>query len=209
VVWEQLYDQTERLWEPAEICWFHATRILPTVDFSANGILPVSALADSIWAMLRSIDPAPPTEGEWLEFRALVEKGALGDCSRLYGIKMKQPGPFAFLIREELDHLDESGSVNYLRCPETVEDICICYEQTFGRPLLPAFLTSTRPCIVKFADPRPESVMGVVAFYLYRHARGLPAFRCNTCLDSRGAPISPDQILDVEWLPRTTGLKRG
>jgi hypothetical protein len=41
--------------------------------------------------------------------------------------------------------------------------------------------------------------MECVAFYLYLHARGLPAYRCNTCLDSRGVPIAPDQVVDVEW----------
>ena len=196
-------DGQERVWEPAEICWFHATRVPRSTDFRARGILPVSQSANTLWATLRAIDPQPPADSEWAQFRSLVESGQLGEWADKYAIKQKLPGPFAFLIREELDHFGETGSVDYFAAPETIEDICLCYEMVFGPDLLGTYRAATRPCVVKFVDPRPERVMGTVARYIYAQEHGEDAHDVNTCFDSKGIAIRPDQILDVQWIAPT------
>lgn len=196
-------DGQEQSWEPAEICWFHATRVPTNTAFRSQGILPASKSADALWASLRTIDPQPPDEAEWSRFRSLVEGGQLGEWSEKYAIKQKLAGPFAFLIREELDHLGETNSVDYLAAPESIEDICLCYETAFGRQLLDAYRAATRPCVVKFVDWRPERVMGTVARYIYAQEHDGVAFDVNTCFDGKGVAIRPEQILDVEWWEST------
>lgn len=199
VVYQELFSEAERRRQPAAICWFHATRTTSNVDFATAGILPTVAIANQLWQVLRRIDPEPPPDHEWADFRRSVEAGASGHWSGLYGIKIKHGGPFGFLIREELSHLGQTSSVNYLRCPETVEDICICYEECFGHPLLQAYLAATRPCIVKFIDRRPARVLSTVALYLYRRVHGQAAYEVNTCFDSQGVAIGGDQVLGIEW----------
>jgi hypothetical protein len=177
-------------------------------DFTSQGIRPTSEIVDHLWALLRKVDPDPPTDVEWASFRSAVEEDRIGHWSNLYGLKVRhQSGPFAFLIREELFHCGETHSVNYFRSPETVEDICLCYEEMFKRPLLPAFLRQTRPCIVSFSDSRPSRVMDTVALYLYRHHKREAAFRENTCFDGGGIAIRPDQISGVEW-PDVSTVRR-
>ena len=112
-------DGQEQGWEPAEICWFHATRVPTSTAFEAQGVLPVSQNADALWAALRAIDPQPPGDSEWSRFRSSVESGREGESARMYALKQRQPGPFAFLIREELDHFGETRSVDYFAAPES------------------------------------------------------------------------------------------
>ena len=198
-------NESARGWEPAETCWFHATRALTNATFGSQGILPVSQNADALWRMLRGVDPQPPADSAWDQFRSLVENEELGESSTKYMIKQKLPGPFAFLIREELDYFGETRSVNYFAASETIEDICLCYERAFGRDLLTPYRAATRPCVVKFVDPRPERVMGTVARYIYAQEHGEDAYSVNTCFDSRGVAIRPDQILDIEWMSPSIG----
>lgn len=202
VVFRNVLGERERRCEPGSIRWFHATRALPDTDFRAKGILPTNGIVDYLWTLLRRIDPTPPTDTDWTSFRRAVEEGRLGHWSSLYCLKVKNErmsGPYAFLIREELFHFGETNSVNYFRSPETVEDLCLCYEQVFKRPLLPAFLESARPCIVAFTDVRPARVMDTVALYLYRHFKDEEAFKVNACFDAHGCAIRPDQIDGMEW----------
>lgn len=187
--------------KPSDTCWFHAARVPSTTDFESRGILPVSQNADALWTTLRSVDPQPPGDADWLEFRTHVEEGRIGHWSWLYAIKQKYPGPFAFLIREELDHFGDTRSVDYFACPESIADICHCYAEVFHRELLAAYQAATTPCVVKFVDTRPAQTLGTVARYLYEHVQGGPAYECNICFDSSGVAIAPEQILDVEWLP--------
>ena len=45
--------------------------------------------------------------------------------------------------------------------------------------------------------------MGTVARYIYAQEHGEDAHDVNTCLDSKGITIRPEQILDVEWIAPT------
>ena len=198
VVYRGVLNREERRFQPLECCWFHATRALPGTAFS-KGILPTSQVANDLWQLVRTCDPTPPPETTWTRFRQAVESEQLGHSSSLYGLKLKLPGPFAFLIQEELDHLGQTTSVDYFKSAETIEDICLCYEAYFGRPLLPAVQARTQPCVVKFVARLPERVMDTVALYLYLHQQGRPAFKVNTCFDGKGVAVQPDQVLSITW----------
>jgi hypothetical protein len=183
-------------------CWFHRTRVVGDTNFEA-GILPLGQQLDSIWDFLHSLVRGAISEKQWRAFRQEKLQSA-HHLAHLYAMKTEKPfywGPYAILVRDIAFKPKEVGNHDYLFGPEIVEDICICFEKVYKFDLLTLFRKSTKPCIVKFVDSAPRSkYLRAAIFYLYvtrRHDR-LRDY-CNDCLDARGAAVSRDRILKVEF----------
>ena len=180
-------------------CWFHLTRTVPSNNFG-QGILPLGACLDSIWSFLYLLARKHVSPEEWGEFgRDMGSHHHAG----LYEMKADDPmywGPYALLSRDHAFKSYEVGNHDYLRAPEIVEDICICFSQRRDFDLLGAFMKKTRPGIVKFFDgPRADCVPTAV-YHLYNAYRGnICSGECNTCYDGEGVPVPAERILKVEF----------
>jgi hypothetical protein len=200
MLYQTVFTPNERRWEPEAICWFHLSRVKDPGSFEQHGIEPLSTRLNATWAMLEELDEGRHNRSQWQALRAAM--AVCPDHSAwLYQQKVGQSageGPFAFLIREGLTCLGEDGSHDYLHCPEIIEDICDFYEVFFGLgDLLARFREATRPRAVKFIDRRPEKVMEIVAFYLFKHALREPARAVNSNFDSHGVAILPEDVREV------------
>ena len=189
---------------PPSICWFHATRVLPTTTFS-EGILPLSKYLNRIWSSLGALTADWITIDEWQSFRQNMK----GHGAQQYHVKRSHgvisEGPFAFLVREGIFRCDEAWSHDYLAMPEIIGDICLSFEETFGHNLRDRFLAETKPCIVKFCSdwPAPGALPAALT-YLHRITRGESFFlECNTCYSGEGEAIKPEAIQKLEWIEQS------
>jgi hypothetical protein len=111
-------------------------------------------------------------------------------------------GPYAFLIRETLLHNKVLGNHDYLALPEVVEDICTCFQETFGTSVLQsAFMDSTRPCIVKFyEDTARGDLLPNALDYLaqVRYTGSIGGFYSTSFI--KGGVIPKSRIAKVEFL---------
>jgi len=110
-------------------------------------------------------------------------------------------GPFGLLIREVAIKPEEFESVDYLKAPESIEDISTSYHKMYSEDLLELFQENTRPCIVTFADigQKPDALHKAI-YYLYAKKGNEDLIACNTCFDGEGRIIPPEQIVRVEYL---------
>jgi hypothetical protein len=184
-----------------KVCWFHLTRTAVTNTFE-HGILSLGQQIDSIWNFLHTLlDDGFPRE-EWNDFR---RHSGDSHSAYLYRMKVGNPlhwGPYAILVRDVAFKAKEVGNHDYLRAPEVVEDICMCFSEKYGFDLLDVFLKGTKPCIVKFVDNHPRSDCLLAAlYYLYSayHEQELSRY-CNTCFDGEGVLIPKERILKIEFL---------
>ena len=182
-------------------CWFHLTRTLESNRFD-NGILPLGHCIDSIWEFLYSLIDRQISRQQWEQFRASLSKRG-GHYAYLYNMKVNLPqywGPYAILVKDIAFKAKEVGAHDYFRVPEIVEDVCICFGETFRVSLLDAFRSSTRPCIVKFTAPYRDDALKKALYYLYHVQREETLhIECSTCFDGKGNPIPADKILKVEF----------
>lgn len=186
------------------VYWFHLTRVPSSTTFE-KGILPLGQSLERIWSFLYSLVHNQKSPSEWQRFRQKVETERLSHDAGLYQLKAKHPdqwGPFAILVRDIAFVASEVGNHDYLYVPETVEDICRCFQQEYHFDLLQLFQANTKPCIVKFWTPQVKhSYIGTALYYLYSvlHKQELSIY-CNACFDGRGESIKPNQIEKVDFL---------
>jgi len=190
-----------RLHVPEQIHWFHGTRALQP-DSLRVGIYPLNEQIDRIWQDLFRLASRWVTEDQWNSFRTALETGDADDGSVSYRHRLGDQadwGPHAVLVREALVNPDKFLAVDYLKTPETIEDICLSFSSHFSRNLLTVFQQASHPCIVKFRDgqPRPDAI-GAAAAYIWCIARNEPCVLCNTCYEANGRPIPRSEILDVQ-----------
>ncbi len=203
ILLKKLQRETNSICKPDAICWFHLTRTVQNNPFE-EGILPLSQILDHLWRLLFSLVQDQISSEQWREFQSKVRTGKLNHSARLYQMKTSSSqhwGLYATLIRDFAFKANGLPIHDYLRVPEIVEDIAICFEKLFGIDLLKRFSTATSPCIVKFLDyeSRPDTV-GVALHYLHVQIHnGELSIMCNTNIDKRGAPIHRDQIIKVEF----------
>ncbi len=190
-----------------QVSWFHLTRTANSESFY-QGILPLNEQQDSIWNFLYSLIQAEFSKEEWVSFRRNLGRS---HAAYLYHLKTEGSihwGPFAVLVRDIAFRSKEVGNHNYLRVPEIVEDICLCFSDRYGIDLLPAYLDRTRPCIVKFTDDdaREDCVVAAL-YYLYCAFHGYSYSKdCNTCFDGGGKAIPNERILRVETVSTDLGI---
>lgn len=187
-------------WPFSNVAWFHLTRVADLLGF-CRGILPVSDVIDDIWVQLQKASQEAHPYLDWKKLRHWVEIESTGHWANLYRLKQspEMQGPFGLLLREPVALLDP-GDNHYLRCPETVEDICIEISSFAGVDVIDAYRSATSPVVVKFLDSeaRPDCV-GAALQYAYCKLRGAE-YSCtwNTCFDGKGVAVPPDQIETVE-----------
>ncbi|MBM4134128.1 MAG: hypothetical protein FJ245_10200 [Nitrospira sp.] len=139
-------------------------------------------------------------------FRREVE--ATNDRVR-HRLKFKgDQGPHAVLIRDVLIEPNRFGSVDYLGCPEIIEDICSAFFTKFGKNLLGLFRDSSYPCIVTFSDDQPRAdAIGAATTYVWCIARNEDCLLCNTCYEANGRAIADAAIIDVEVVAESKQIK--
>ena len=189
-----------------EVHWFHLTRASQDTDF-ADGILPLRQCIDRIWDFLFSLPSNVISSDEWTRFRNEMERNLPGGFAELYRMKVSDRlhwGPYGILIKEAAFVPMDLGNHDYLRTPEIIEDICECFREKSGIPLIDEFLAHTTPCVVKFKDHRfDRSLLGDALLYLYYK-------RCQqdaspprpSCFDGQGVAVPRERILDVEFVPQ-------
>jgi hypothetical protein len=119
-------------------CWFHLTRTSPNNKFE-NGILPLGQVIESIWHFLFKLLENSFTKKEWNIFRKEIENNYPNHFADLYRTKVQKSfhwGPFAVLVRDIAFRPEESGSHDYFRTPEIIEDICVCFKEKYSIDLL-------------------------------------------------------------------------
>ena len=186
---------------PEQINWFHGTRVL-LPDSLRKGIYPLNEQIDQIWQDLFGLARRWVTEDEWNSFRIAVEArdGDDGSVNHRHRLGHQADwGPHAVLVRDALVNPERFEGVDYLKAPETIEDICSSFLSHFAHNLLAVFQEASHPCIVKFRDrqPRPDAI-GAAAAYIWCIARNESCVLCNTCYEANGRPIPRTEILDVE-----------
>lgn len=187
--------------------WFHRTRTLDPASSVGPAFCryPRSSTryGKSLYTLVR--DDVDSTA--WNDFRRRIEAGGGGHNGRLYRVRPSNPGdhgPHAELVRDVFFHPNDTCSVDYLRMPETVEDIAVEATAFFGVPLGERFLTAATPCIVKFSSNGcPLSAIEAALWYGWMmltagriHGRG-----ANCGREPTGA-IAPANVSVVEIVAR-------
>lgn len=184
-------------------CWFHLTRSKQPHTFD-RGILPLNLQINAIWDFLLSLLDDSISEREWKLFCEELNHSDY-HYARLYREKINRAqhwGPYAGLVRDMAFRAEEAGNHNYLRTPEIIEDICLCFANTYQIDLLSRFQERTRPCIVKFVtDDCNQGCIMAALYYLYKvfHDDQLNWY-CNRSFDNKGKPLEAGQILKVEFI---------
>lgn len=109
-------------------------------------------------------------------------------------------GPFAELVRDVHLNPPETGSHDYLGCPEIVEDIASSFT---GVDLRSRYLDASTSALVKFwSTEAPPDVVGTALWYAYARVRGDSLSR-NACwgFSGDGKAIPPADITAVELNP--------
>lgn len=190
-------------------CWFHLTRTFISNEFE-EGILTLNEGIDLIWEFLFYLLKEEFSKDHWVNFRKRVETDLRNDFADMYRLKINSPiagGPFAILNKELAFRTKKIGYHDYLKAPEIVEDICICFEQTYGYDLLREYIRNTKSCIVKFkvSGGKPD-LIGPALLYLYNlfHRRKMSTY-CDRCFIGNGRRIPHESILKVEFLDYVPG----
>jgi hypothetical protein len=185
------------------ILWFHGTRVSQDEIFSA-GIKPLHDVIDKIWNGLHSMISNQVSVETWQQFRTQVENNHINNFSYLYQRKMSRleaGGPFANLVREICVSKSKIFH-DYLKTPEIVEDIHHCCKDLLGINLLGHYKRNTRPCIVKFRNnmPQEKAILAAISYLYKKFYNCSPGLDDNTCFSGHGNPISPENIIKVEYL---------
>lgn len=186
------------------IYWFHLTRTVRNNNFE-QGILPLGQAIAGIWDTLYSLVKESITFENWQDFKTKVENQKLNHSTYLYQMKVKDCrhwGPYATLIRDFAFFADKLPIHDYLRTPEIVEDICICFEEIYQIDLLRLFQEASSPCIVKFVDYEDrQDAISTALLYLHTIIHGSEvSIWCNTNLDREGQGVPKDRIQKIEFL---------
>jgi hypothetical protein len=191
-----------------ECAVFHGTRAINPESFRLRGILTLDEVLDEIWEMLHGLAGADIGDTEWAELRQSVERGDLDTQSAwLYRFKAagggtsveQNRGPFAMVVREFFLRPTETGSYDYLGCPEIVQDICECVHDTTGINLEARFQKASSPCVVEFRDLVQPGAVEAALWYVFSIFReGELTLNARMGYDRGGRSVPPADILGVE-----------
>lgn len=190
--------------------YFHGTRLLDPNLFGTHGILPNNQVIEQIWRMLYELVRGERTEKAWIEFRTLLETRGGGHFGSLYRYKTRDSlhGPDALLVRESFFVPEALGSHDYLGCPETIQDIAICYQDRYCIDLEQRFKSASKACIIKFRSAQvPLGAIGSALWYAFSRLRdGNLTWRSTYCFDGEGTGIPPIDIVNIEVVPGIRSL---
>jgi hypothetical protein len=174
------------------ILWFHGTRVLDKNVFYKQGILPKSEARKLLEPRLKEMAGG------------LKHSGSNPFALSLFGKAGPQDeGPFAFLIRDVVIQAPAPHH-NYLDAPEMVEDIAGTLLGDNYIQLVARFKEITQPCIVSFLSVSKGYELPHALMYLKLVGDGETdieaASSANTCFDSEGAIVFPENIQSVEFI---------
>lgn len=183
--------------------YFHGSRVLAPESFFRRGIRPLPEMLDEIWAQLGEIASPDVTGDEWIEFRRWFEDESAHEFAGLLQMKTHDPihhGPYAEIIRPML--IDPAQCRHdYLRTPESVEDICHVVTSRFGIDLLSRFRAASVPCIVKFKSEQfSDNQLSAVATFLIDHLDGDQTENVYGYIPN-GSAIPPNSVVAVDTFP--------
>ncbi|HOO53855.1 MAG TPA: hypothetical protein PLX30_06415 [Methanothrix sp.] len=188
-------------------CWFHLTRTSRPEDFK-KGIYPLGDIISTIWNDLYLCIRSEFPKQKWLEFKNAFESGQLrSPCSqsyRLYTAKMNRAcqacqGPFAVLIKDVSLMPRGYDTNDYLDAPETVRDICTCFERIYNIDLFRRYLNNTHKYVIKFkSDEHEARHLGYAIIYLYKiiHQKRIGPYD-NRFFGGNGHMIPPENIMKI------------
>jgi len=182
---------------PARVYWFHMSRCLRGCLFS-EGLLPLGEARNCIWHTIHQVFDGTEHMPNLLELENVDYFG------ERYEARRRSPelqGPYAFLVREVADAPSINGIHDYLRMPETLEDICCTYEARYGTDIRRRLSEALAPVIVKFWTPvfKPYYVK-IALFFAYNSLHNIHLRTANTCYDDKNTAIPAEQIVKVEWI---------
>ena len=185
-----------------KVCWFHLARTMDKNAFN-DGVYPLGHYIDALWESLFLLVKEKIDECEWRKFRKRIETDYNNHFANLYRMKSTDEfhwGPYAMLVKDAAFSSEEIGNHDYLKIPEIVEDICVCFEQIYGINLAEIYMKNSKSMIVKFiSDDVKEYYIGVALYYLYNKLHGLEmSLNCNTCYDAKAKSIPKESILTIE-----------
>jgi hypothetical protein len=197
-------EQPEKVPVPGGVRWFHATRAPVGATFG-DGILPTLSAMPALWESLGTVvvERGWSSRSQWEEYRRSFER-ADRPFARQFGGKRIVPGwegPFAFLVRDAALGL-HSGHKDFTAVPECLEDVCLDYQEVFGRDLLELYQRLTRRCLVVFVLPAGwPGVVEAALTYIHREVIGSSHGRdSNTNFSAEGRPVPRKWIEEIEWL---------
>lgn len=102
-------------------------------------------------------------------------------------------------MRDVLVNSSPTGSHDYLRCPEVVQDFARCCQSMYGVYLEARFVSASAGCIVRFRGhvESPSWAATVACWYIWSTLRDEDLVHATWGPSVRG-PIPPADILDVE-----------
>lgn len=185
-----------------KVCWFHLARTMDINDYS-DGIYPLGNYIDDLWRRLYLLVKEKIDQYEWQKFRKKIETDYNNKFAYLYRTKVTGEfhwGPYAMLVRDAAFSSKEIGNHDYLKIPEIVEDISICFEKIYGINLAENYIKNSKSIIVKFISENvKEYYVGVALNYLYSKLHNFRmSLDCNTCYDGKAKIVSKKAILNIE-----------
>jgi hypothetical protein len=104
-------------------------------------------------------------------------------------------------VREVLIFPAQTGSHDYLGCPEVVEDVAACFSKAYGVELADRYCAASTPVIVKFWSPAaPQGTVETALWYVFKRIRDNSMSGRAVCwgFSADGEAIPSDQIITVE-----------
>ena len=179
------------------VFWFHLTRALPGTAFM-EGLLPFGSSLDAVWDTIESVFSDTP------HYDGLTSMRASNWAGPRYQLRHETPhlaGPYAMLVREVASYPLAVGNHDYLKMPETMQDICVAYMDRSGFDIEAELEQALEPRIVKFWSDRRVDLAYVATALLYLYAKvreQQPIPDANTCFDGQNVVIPLEQIVSVK-----------
>jgi hypothetical protein len=188
--------------QPASVYYFHGTRLIEPSDVWTRGLLPHDRVLDSLWDQLGSLAAPEVSATDWSRLRKDMDEGFCGPHT--YRRPAIELGPFGLLIRQVFLEPQRWSSWDYLKAPESVDDICVAAHERFGIDLAERYHHAASPYIVEFMTIEPDSetyrAIASVAWYVEGITRGERSHDALLAFDGRGQRVAPEAITAVDLI---------
>jgi hypothetical protein len=194
----------ERFAPPTAVRYFHGTRTIDPDRIQQEGLLPLGAIIDRIWATLRHVNGDTLDAQQWQTLRSMMEAGNVGHFADLYALKTADThmhgGPYGLLVRDELLRPREINNTDYINAPEIIDDIAITASEQFGVDLSPAYRAASTSCIIAFDVASDDLVAEITSACWYLRAWPDLTRNASWSYDGHGHAISPAAIASVDLI---------
>lgn len=180
-----------------QIHWFHGTRIWKGSKIKNEGILPTNLIVPKLVEQINT-----------LAFMNDIEKNKFSPKKYPFLDKIHTEmhwGPYGNLNRVAVAHPNLFGFHSYIDMPEIVEDyIQYAFYDNYSN-LVSIYKKMTRSAIIEFiTTPKNDNYQWLIEpillfLYCSMHKEGYSIY-CNVCYDGFAVPITPSQILKIEYL---------